>query len=144
MPPGRERWAANDAATVAAAATSLADSASWGMPHAPEVRTASPERLAYEAYERGDHFFQIDVVVSVIQGHISIGMTMTRLYRPEPYDTIGAIEAQGWHLEHVSTSFVETGSSATKRVLANAGSTLVANHGSLVALYVFRRAERPS
>lgn len=111
----------------------------WGMGHVPDARVASPERLAYEARERGDQLFQIDLIVNVVQGRAFVGAASTRVYRPEAVDTLGLIEAQGWRLEHVSTTFVQTGSSATKRVLANAGSTEVATHGQLVALYVFRR-----
>jgi hypothetical protein len=54
---------------------------------------------------------------------------------------LGAIEAQGWHLEYVSAAFVEQGSSSTKIILANAGSVLVATHGILMGVYVFRRRE---
>jgi hypothetical protein len=119
------------------------DYGGWGITHVPD-ETSTPQRLAYEAYKRGDRVFQVDVVVSVIQGQAWMGSTVTRFVRPEPFDTIGAIEAQGWRLEHTSAAFVENGSSATKRLLANVGSTEVANHGSLVALYVFRRAEPPA
>lgn len=117
---------------------------SWGMHHQPDDCQASPERLAYEAYERGDLMFQLDITVSAVQGYSQLGTSSTRTIRSEPRDFLGAIEQQGWRLEHVSTAFVQTGTSASKRVLGNAGSTEVGVHGQLVALYVFRRTERPA
>jgi hypothetical protein len=106
----------------------------------PDPRVASPARLAYEARERGDRLFQIDLVVSAQQGFAQLGSAGTRTYRVGE----GSIEEQGWHLEHVSTTFVQAGSSATKRIMANAGSTEVATHGHVIGLYVFRRAAEPT
>lgn len=112
----------------------------WGMNHMPDPRTATPDRLAYEARERGDRLFQIDMVISVTEGWAQMGSAGTRTYRPmEGVDYLGPIEDQGWRLEHVSTAYVEQGSSATKRVMANVGSTEVSVHGYLVGTYVFRR-----
>lgn len=111
------------------------------MTHAPDTRTESPEQLARQAYERGDQLFQIDLVVSAVQGAVSNSDILTRTVRGESGDVLGAIEAQGWRLEHVATSFVETGSTSVKKFFSDTGA-LVANHGHLVALYVFRRAAR--
>jgi hypothetical protein len=118
-----------------------ADQSIWGMTHAPDSRVATPAALAREAYERGDQLFQIDLIVSAIQGAVDNTAPMTRTVRSDPGDVLGAIEAQGWRLEHVSTSFVETGSTSVKKFFSDTGA-LVANHGHLVALYVFRRAAR--
>lgn len=52
----REKWAAADAARA---------QARWGMSYMPDSRTATPERLAYEARERGDRWFQVDVAINV-------------------------------------------------------------------------------
>lgn len=111
----------------------------WGMQQVPDARVASPERLAYEAHARGDQLFYIDLVLSSVQGHVGIGTTLTRIVRDEPHDVLGLVEAQGWRLEQSGVAFVEVGSTATKRMLANAGSTEVANHGSVIGLFVFRR-----
>lgn len=108
------------------------------MSHAPDPRIATPRELAREAHERGDQLFQIDLVVSAIQGSVDNTAPMTRTIRAEAGDVLGAIEAEGWRLEHVSTSFVETGSTSVKKFFSDTGG-LVANHGHLVALYVFRR-----
>jgi hypothetical protein len=115
----------------------------WGMQIMPDPRVAGPERLAYEAYERGDAIFQIDLPVAGVQGYALFGQSATRTWRAEYGDVLGRIEQQGWRLEHVSTTFVTQGSSATKRVLANDGSTEVGTHGALIGLYVFRRGQRP-
>jgi hypothetical protein len=67
-------------------------------------------------------------IVSAVQGYALMGAVSTRTVHGDEADVIGPVEAQGWKLEHVSTAFVQTGSSATKRVLANVGSTAVATH----------------
>lgn len=126
----RERWAAADA---------QAAQARWGMNCIPDTRIATPERLAYEAYERGDQLFQIDLAVSVVQGTVNALVGYSRTVRPEYLDHLGAIEAQGWRLEHVSTTFVHQGQS-TMGALGGAAET--ASHGMLMGLYVFRRASR--
>jgi hypothetical protein len=113
----------------------------WGMPYHPGNRQISPERMAYEAFERGDRYFQYDMPVAAIEGLARLGTTGTRPVHAELPDVLGAIEDQGWSFVTATTSFVQTGSSATKRVLGNVGSTEIAVHGQIVALYIFRRAE---
>src|SRR5690348_6805539 len=77
----------------------------WGMAHAPDPGDSSgssgapdrgPVRLAQAAYERGDQLFQIDLVVSAVQGAVTNSGVMTRTVRGEATDVLGAIEAQGW------------------------------------------------
>ena len=80
----------------------------------PDPRQDSPERLAYEAYERGDQLFQIDLPVSGIQGRTGVSTASTRTWRPQVTDPLGVIERQGWRLENMSAAFVTTGSSATE------------------------------
>lgn len=111
----------------------------WGMSHAPDPRVEDPAELARAAYERGDRIFQIDLVVSAVQGAVTNSSIMTRTVRAEDTDVLGAIEAQGWRLEHVSTAFIDTGSTSVRKFFSDTGA-LVANHGHLIALYVFRRA----
>ena len=109
------------------------------MPHAPDPRTSTPVELAREAHARGDQLFQIDLVVSAVQGAVTNNAASTRTVRGEAADVLGAIEAQGWRLEHVAATFVETGSTSVRRFFSDTGA-LVATHGHLVGLYVFRRA----
>ncbi len=124
----REKWAAADAARA---------QARWGMSYMPDSRTATPERLAYEARERGDQWFQIDVAINVVQGAVNAVAGYTQTARAEPVDFIGPIEAQGWALQHVSTTFVMRGQSS---MAALGGAAEHAFHGDLVGLYVFRRS----
>lgn len=132
----RERWAAADAAIA---------ELPWGIYQQPEARqSTTPRAMAQAAFARGDRLFQIDLPVAVVQGSVGVGSTQSRTWRPEDGDVLGAIESAGWLLEHVSSTFVTHGSTATKRLLANGGSTEVATHGSLVGLYVFRRRAQPS
>lgn len=118
--------------------------AGWGMQYMEDPDPRSPERIAYDAYQAGDQLLQLEIPAAWVQGGIGVGTSATRLRRPERSDVLGAVEQQGWKLEMMSAAFVQTGSSATKRVLANAGSTEVATHGTLFGVYVFRRRERES
>lgn len=135
-PTRRERWAAADAAE----AERSQHGAAWGMTYEPDDR--QPVELAGAAHRRGDRWFQIDLPIAYVQGQAHMGATSTRTHRADTGDVIGSIEAQGWQLEHVATAFVERGHASTKRaqfVVATSADD-VANHGELVALYVFRRA----
>lgn len=123
----RERWAAADAAR---------SDARWGMTYAPDPRTATPERLAYEARERGDRWFQIDVPVSYTQGTVNAYDNYTRTHRAPEVDVIGSVEAQGWELAHVAATFVLRGEASMEHL---GGAAATASHGEVVALYVFRR-----
>lgn len=126
----RERVAARDA-------YERSGEAAWGMHYQPDS-ARDPVHLAYEARQRGDRLFQVDLPLIWVQGAAGIGTASTRQTRLEVGSVLGQIEEQGWRLEHVSTTFVEHGSSASKKVMANAGSTVVATHGAVVAVYVFR------
>lgn len=113
--------------------------ASWGMPIIPDDRPAGPVRLAWEAHQRGDKFFQVDVPISYTQANSNRGLaTASRAMHPPmaagQEDFLGQIEAFGWRLEHVSTSFVSQG------YVASPGNYQGGYHGVLTALYVFRRS----
>jgi hypothetical protein len=114
--------------------------AGWGMQYMPDERE-SPARAAWEAKQQGRRFFQTDIPIAYISGGIGIGTTASRTDRvPWTTDYLGEIEDQGWRLEQMTTVFIQAGSSATKRVLANDGSTHVATHGVLLGVYLFRSA----
>jgi hypothetical protein len=115
--------------------------AGWGMQYMPDERQAAPGRLAWEAKQQGRRFFQIDIPIAYISGAIGVGTTASRTDRvPWTTDYLAEIEDQGWRLEHMTTVYVQSGSSATKRPLANVGSTQVATHGVLLGVYLFRSA----
>jgi hypothetical protein len=126
----REREAAKDAARV---------EANFGMYLIPDERQEPPAKLAWEAAQRGDLLFQIDLPVSYVQGSMgattftAVSRTVRPVMAPEHIDYLGQIEAQGWRLEHVSTSYLVQGE-------ITGGNVQTAYHGTLMALYVFRRA----
>lgn len=129
----RERVAARDA-------YERSGEGQWGMHYMPDARP-SPVTLAQEARHRGDQFFQVDLPISWTQGAAAMGGAATRVERADwSADFLGKIEAEGWALLSMCTAFVQTGSSASKRILANVGSTEVATHGYLVGVYLFRAA----
>ena len=72
------------------------------------------------------------LLISSYQGNVAIGSSWSRTWRPQPVDHIGAIEGQGWALQHVSTCFVSRGASSNR-------GNVESIHGDAVALYVFRR-----
>jgi hypothetical protein len=122
----KDRWAAGDAARF---------DAQFGMHVLPDDRPSSPERLAYEAFERGDLLFQIDMPVSYTQGTKQATTTAaSRTVHGPAVDLLGAIEKQGWRLEHVAASYISQGT-------VGSGDFQAAHHGALVGIYVFRRDE---
>jgi hypothetical protein len=96
----RQQWAARDARE----AESRQSGGAWGITYEADPRRESPERLAHEARERGDRWFQIDLPIAITQGHAYMGATATRVQRPETGDVIGRIEEQGWRLQHVAAT----------------------------------------
>lgn len=97
---------------------------------------------AFDAWERGDQFFQIELPVSQLVGQGSSFGSSTNVRRGVRggTDILGQIEEQGWALEHVGYVFIETGSTSTNRVLSTGQGTVT--RGSLTGVYLFRRAER--
>jgi hypothetical protein len=132
MADGTQSWNERAAAADAARAE-----ARWGMRYVPDEREA-PERLAHDAAQRGDTWFQVDIPLSGYQGNVAVGSSWTRVWRAAPYDHIGAIERQGWRLEHVAACYVERGSSSNSGAT---GATEASTHGDVIGLYVFRRRE---
>lgn len=113
--------------------------AAFGMTMA-EFSVTEALTAARQAFDSGQSLFQVEVPIGWSQGWIGIGNYANR-YRADPKPgLLSAVEAMGWRLEHVNTVFVDQGSASTKRAFANAGSTLVAAHGFVLSVYVFRRA----
>lgn len=121
---GRERRAAADAARA---------EAMWGMHVLPDDRGGNPIELAHAAHARGDRMFQVDVPIGYTQANTNISLTSSsRTLHTATGDFLGAIEAIGWHLEHVSFTHAVLGH-------VESGNLQGGYHGTLVALYVFRR-----
>lgn len=110
---------------------------SWGMTYAADDRAGTPTDLARTAHARGDQLFQIDLPLYWVQGNVSATRGFTRTVRHDPGDVLGAIEAEGWQLEHVAATYVPHGESSMKAI---GGAVETAGHGGLVGLYVFRRS----
>lgn len=102
----------------------------------------SPQGRAFDAWERGDQFFQIELTVSQLAGlGSSFGSSGNmRLGVRGGTDILGQIEEQGWSLEHVGYVFIETGSTSTNRLLSTGQGTVT--RGSVTGVYLFRRAEK--
>lgn len=102
----------------------------------------SPEGRAFDAWARGDQFFQIELPVSQLVGLASSFGSSENVRRGVRggTDVLGKIEEEGWVLEHVGFVFVETGSTSTNRVLSTGQGTVT--RGSVTGVYLFRRAAR--
>ncbi len=72
-----------------------------GMSDATAQRAVSPERLAYDAWMRGERTFQVDLVISHDEGYVHpIRVPATRTKRIESAENvIDRIEEQGWKLD---------------------------------------------
>ncbi|MDT4950152.1 MAG: hypothetical protein QOJ37_2747 [Pseudonocardiales bacterium] len=127
-----------DDATQRAAKDAARQDAQWGMADATEKRPVSPERLAYEAWMRGERTFQIDLVVSRDEGfvHPTRGPATRTKQIESDVNIIDRIEEQGWRLEHVALAHAQTGS------IGHEGYPWFAFHGKHTALYIFRRVEQ--
>jgi hypothetical protein len=115
--------------------------ARWGMQFSADPDPRSPVEIARQSYERGDRLLHLDVPVSWVQGATGIGVAATRAVRPERTDVLGAVEAEGWRLEHASSTFVHTGDSANGASVGSSGQVAYAAHGIVLGVYVFRRDE---
>lgn len=74
---------------------------------------ASPTGRALAALERGDEFFQIQITQQTIQSPLLLSPAGERKLEQAPEshktDVLGQIQEVGWHLEHASWLFVQTG-----------------------------------
>lgn len=141
----RERLLArNDAwreSTQAKDAERKAERAARAAAHTP-AEPATPEEQALAAYEAGEGFLEL-------QMEVGASLRRTPTWRPgenhrvsehttDPTGTLEAIEAIGWHLEHVGYVFVVTGQNSVDRALSSGQETAVS--GKTVGIYLFRRA----
>jgi len=107
-----------------------------------EWASLSPVEKAQAAFERGDRFLQLEMPHATVTGSAGTFLTPSNSGAIRPTgggsnDILGQIEETGWHLEHASWVFIETGQSSRNRALAS-GQTVVVN-GEVVGLYLFRR-----
>jgi hypothetical protein len=104
---------------------------------------ASPPGKATQAFDRGDLFFQIEIPHSSVTGFTNAafnsataGKIRRQLTRT---DLLGQIEEAGWHLEHASWLYIQTGQNSRDKFLASGQHVVVT--GEVVGIYLFRRDE---
>ena len=117
----------------AAEAARNADAAFW----------ASPQGKATEAFQRGDEFFQTEIPHSSVTGFTNAAFnsaTAGKIRRQSTRtDLLGQIEEAGWHLEHASWVYVQTGQNSRDKFLASGQHVVVT--GEVIGIYLFRRDE---
>lgn len=104
---------------------------------------ASPQGKAAQAFDRGDEFFQIEIPHSSVTGFTNAAFNSTtggKIRRnPTRTDLLGQIEEAGWHLEHASWVYVQTGQNSRDKFLASGQHVVVT--GEVLGIYLFRRAD---
>lgn len=98
---------------------------------------ASPPGQAQAAFHRGDLFFQVEIPHSKMSGYATAGVVKKRTTHDGATDVLGQIESSGWHLEHASWVYVQTGQDSRDKFLQSGQQVVVL--GEVVGLYLFRR-----
>lgn len=91
---------------------------------------------ARRARERGDRLFQVQLQVGDAGGDSRWGSSTGEVRGSSDTSVLADVEGQGWHLEHVSHVFVETGSKSTDRLLRSGQGTV--SQGVILGIYLFR------
>lgn len=104
---------------------------------------ASPQGKATAAFGRGDEFFQVEIPHSSVTGFTNAAFNSTtqgKIRRQAARtDLLGQIEEAGWHLEHASWVYVQTGQNSRDKFLASGQHVVVT--GEVLGIYLFRRDE---
>jgi hypothetical protein len=104
---------------------------------------ASPTGRALTAFERGDQFFQVEMTQQTIQSPVFLNPTRdgstNRRNSFKQTDVLGQIEEVGWHLEHASWVYVQTGMNSKDKVMSSGQWTNVS--GEVIGMYLFRRRD---
>jgi hypothetical protein len=104
---------------------------------------ASPVGQATTAKEQKQGFLEVQLTVGSSQRVSSFfnadptGVGSNRIATHA--GTLAAIEAIGWHLEHVGYIFMITGESSSDRILGTGQNTAVS--GETVGIYLFRNSD---
>ena len=103
----------------------------------PRPPVPAPIRQARAAYTRGAQFLEIQLEVAESTRDVRFGEadSGSRTER-ENGDMLGAVEAEGWRLEHVNYVFIPTGHSTRAKMLGTGESVAVS--GVTVGVYLFR------
>jgi hypothetical protein len=100
---------------------------------------ASPPGRARAAAAAGAKLFQLELTLAQSTAVVVPMMTAsTATARHQHANTLDAIEAEGWHLEHADYVFMMTGTESRDKFLASGQQTAVS--GEVLGIYIFRRA----
>jgi outer membrane biogenesis lipoprotein LolB len=101
---------------------------------------ASPQGRARAAAEAGQQLFEITIPISVTErtarGQLTGSKQDQVTRKAEARTVLEAIEAEGWHLEHVGYVFEQTGSVSRDKLLSSGQTAAV--QGQIVGIYLFR------
>lgn len=104
---------------------------------------ASPQGKATQAFKRGDLFFQTEIPHASVTGFTNAAFnsaTAGKIRRQSSRaDLLGQIEEAGWHLEHASWVYVQTGQNSRDKFMASGQHVVVT--GEVMGIYLFRRDE---
>jgi hypothetical protein len=138
-----EEKAAEKAAEQAAADQRAAQAAQAAQQRAAAEFLATPVGQATTAKEQKQGFLEVQLTVGssqrvasfFVQDPTGSGTNRTATHA----GTLAAIEAIGWHLEHVGYIFMITGESSSDRILGGGQNTAVS--GETVGIYLFRNSD---
>ncbi|KRE95520.1 hypothetical protein ASG76_07720 [Nocardioides sp. Soil774] len=102
---------------------------------------ATPVGAATVARDEGQTFFEVQLEVGGHLGSAGFGSIDGRRTTSSSAETLAAIEALGWQLQHASYFFMVTGETSTARVFMSGEATAVS--GVTVGVYLFRNTANP-
>jgi hypothetical protein len=138
-----EDKAAEAAAKQAQEAETARQAAAAKLAQDQRAFDASPLGQAMTAKSQNQGFFEVQLRVGSSQ-------RVSSMFNADPNGTgtnqvathagtLAAIEAVGWHLEHVGYIFMITGESSSDRILGTGQNTAVS--GETVGIYLFRSSD---
>jgi len=133
-------WGKTEEEKRAAAAAKAEAAAERAKAKAEAEYWASPVGQAVQAKQRRQRFFQVTIPVSTLDGYSNLawgsGDVSNTTHAEGVTDPLTNIENAGWHLEHASWVFLETGTSSRDKVLASGQKATTT--GRVDGVYLFR------
>ena len=93
------------------------------------------------AYQHGDMFFQVQIPHAEVRRRVFVASGSAERLAGSSAGELGAIEAEGWRLEHANFVYVMTGQTSADRTGFTGQSTAV--NGRVDGVYLFRRRPAP-
>jgi hypothetical protein len=101
----------------------------------------SPLGQADWALRNGNTFFQIEIPHTTLRGVTNAAYNSrtqaSQRHHDGATDLLAQIEQLGWHLEHASWVYMQTGQNSRDKFLASGQQVVVS--GEVVGIYLFRR-----